>query len=405
MGRRSRFIFLGSFLEGPSSALVEPGPRVALHCRADCGAAADYANNILIANRIRGGDPAFMPRKPTAIACQARASIVEMVGAMDPLSPLPTLQVLGERFRLHPSTLFRMLRDLADEGLLWQSPSGRFHPYAGRKEGVRGAPICFIGREMWRWSRLYQEILEGAAEVCSSNGSPLVLLSARSLVRQGSSSEAPQFASARVQRNELAALIPAIPRGCAGCLFDHLWSGQVLSNGPLPGRARLQLLHGTGCGVEVAAPDYRRGILMAADFVRASGARRPALVVPFRGDPAIDRAVDDLREALRSAAPREVAFQEIGDDPAGLRKAIRRFDLLVCPEDNVALAVARTLEGHGRGPAIFGTQGTGVLHSPHARLRYDYRRFGRAAVSRLLLGTRVASMPPSLIAPEASPVP
>ena len=39
-------------------------------------------------------------------------------------------------------------------------------------------------RTLLQWSRLYQEILEVIAEVCSANGSPLILLSSRGLVSQ-----------------------------------------------------------------------------------------------------------------------------------------------------------------------------------------------------------------------------
>ena len=87
---------------------------------------------------------------------------------------LPTLEILGKEFQLHPSTVFRILRDLDTEGVVWQSPNGRFYPAASRSKHVRGLPVFFIGREMWHWSRLYHEILEGVSEVCATfrHGTP-----------------------------------------------------------------------------------------------------------------------------------------------------------------------------------------------------------------------------------------
>ncbi len=105
---------------------------------------------------------------------------------------------------------------------------------AGRPSAAR--PVCFIGREMWQWSQLYQEILEGVAEVCSANGSPLIFLSAPTLVQVPVTLQPPVFATPHGQKRELQRLLPSVPRGCAGLLFDHLWSDSTLKAASLPQR-------------------------------------------------------------------------------------------------------------------------------------------------------------------------
>ncbi|MFZ4682349.1 MAG: hypothetical protein ACOYMS_07590, partial [Terrimicrobiaceae bacterium] len=185
-----------------------------------------------------------MPRKPTILAREARAKLLHLIESLPKNACLPPLGILGQNFHLHPSTIFRILRDMTAEGLVWQSPAGRFFPVSAQRNALRGAPVCFIGRELWQWSRLYQEILDGISEVCSANGSPLILLSSRSLVRQEAAGTAPTFATSRAQETELANLAETLPKGAAGILFDHLWTDKALGRTKWPGGDRIQLLHG-----------------------------------------------------------------------------------------------------------------------------------------------------------------
>lgn len=182
-----------------------------------------------------------------------------MISRLPAQERLPTLSDLGDKFALHPSTIFRMLRDLTEEGCVWQSPQGKFYAAAAQRKTLRGAPVCFIGREMWQWGRLYQEILKGIAEVCGANGSPLILLSSQNLVRQANPSSTPKFASLNVTKDELRNLLTASPTGCAGCVFDHLWQASAIDSVKHPGGKWVQLLAGIGQHAEVVAPDYQTG--------------------------------------------------------------------------------------------------------------------------------------------------
>ncbi|MCX7869859.1 MAG: hypothetical protein N2322_07905, partial [Terrimicrobiaceae bacterium] len=210
-----------------------------------------------------------MPRKPTMAARRAREALVRMAGRLGESEPFPVLEELGRRHGLHAATIFRILRDLAAEGVVWQSPSGRFFAARARRARLRGAPLCFLGRELWMWSRLYQELLEGVSEVCAANSSPLVALTARSLVRQESPMAAPVFAAEAVQIQELRALLPHVPPGCAGILLDHVWSPRALEAASWPGGDRVQLLCGAGTRARVVGPDFEQGARLAAGFAQS----------------------------------------------------------------------------------------------------------------------------------------
>ena len=344
-----------------------------------------------------------VPRKPTVHSRKAREALVALAASCAQEEALPPLRVLSERYDIHAATVFRILRDLVAEGIYWQSPSGRFLPVAARRKTLRGRPVCFIGREMWQWSRLYQELLAGVSEVCSTNGSPLVLLASTALVRQTGATEAPEFGSAKAQIKELEKLAEVVPRGCAGYLFDHLWSEAAMSKVKFSGGEKVQLIFGNNSHAEAVAPDYLCAAEMAADYAMQHSFAKIGLFVPFTGDPAIDHSVGLLRQVLARFSPMEMVFGAAPD-----RKTIRQFldglDLVVCREDNVALALAEILEkgDFDRQPILLATQGTGAIRSPHARLRLDYRRLGRAAASRLLYGTKVPSQRPTLVIPEQS---
>ena len=340
----------------------------------------------------------FMPRKPTLHARHARARLVEMVAALPSGDFLPTLEILGKEFQLHPSTVFRILRDLGTEGVVWQSPSGKFYPAASRSRQVRGLPVIFIGREMWHWSRLYHEILEGVSEVCSANASPLVLLSAPSLVHQTDPTKPPNFASAKTQKEEMEMLQPSIPRNCGGLLFDHLWKDAALSLPGMPSASKVQMLHGSGKLMPVAAPDYEDAAGCAREFVSSRKIGRPLIVSPFKGDPAIDASVKLLKAALAEHGPEEVEFAALTGKLRKLGARDRRI-CLICPEDNTAKALfeeTQAIPPTERTLSLLAIQGTGLLTAPAHRLRFDFRRLGRSAAAAILQGQSLNPIRPSI---------
>ncbi len=340
-----------------------------------------------------------MPRKPTLHARHARARLVEMVAGLPSGDCLPTLEILGKEFQLHPSTVFRILRDLGTEGVVWHSPNGKFYPAASRSKHVLGLPVCFIGREMWHWSRLYHEILEGVSEVCTANASPLVLLSAPSLVHQTDPTKPPKFASAKTQKAELEMLLPSIPRNCGALLFDHLWKDAALSIPGMPSAPKVQMLHGSEKLMPVAAPDYEDAVACAREFVASRKFGRTLIVSPFKGDPAIDASVKLLKAAFAELGPEEVEFEALTGNLRKLGAGNQRI-CLVCPEDNTAKALFEEIQAippTERTLALFATQGTGLLTAPAHRLRFDFRRLGRSAAAAVLQGHSLKAIRPSMI--------
>ena len=342
-----------------------------------------------------------MPRQPTRTARIAREKIITM--ACELKDAFPPLRNLSEALDLHPSTIFRLLRDLSTEGIVWQSPSGKFYPASARSQGVRGLPVFFIGREMWHWSRLYQEILTGVSEVCSANGSPLILLSAPSLVRQTDPSLPPVFASPATQKKELTALLPSIPNKCGGILLDHLWSEAAISLLGMTGTPKVQLLHGTGHKTSLAAPDMTWSARCVREFLEQEQISQINLVIPFQGDTAIDAALKTLRTMLAGLPFREIAFAKLNGKLRSLTAQPGPGKLcLICAEDNTAqvlLEQRNALGEAGENILLLSTQGTGLLSAPACRLRVDYRRLGRAAASQLLHGTPPPRLRATLVAP------
>jgi hypothetical protein len=282
--------------------------------------------------------------------------------------------------------------DMAVEGVVWQSPSGRFYPAAARAGQVRGKPLCFIGREMCHWSRLYQEILSGVSEASSANAGSFVLCSAPSLLRQADSLQPPKFASLDTQRRELDSILKNAPRGCCGFLFDHMWAPEVIESSSCPNGARLQLLRSASLGI-----DQKHGARLVRGMIDRSAFAGVILVVPFRGDPVIDESLDFVEEQLQGRIVRRMDFPLAARQVATL--CAKGFAFL-CPEDNMAQDLAEKIPPHHKSGEVFpliATQGTGILSAPVSRLRYDFRRLGRSAASALLNGTRPPLLKPALV--------
>lgn len=339
-----------------------------------------------------------MPRKPTLKAKSAREQICKQAASSASNQSLPTLRVLSEKYGLHPSTVFRMLVDLSMEGKIWQSPNGRFFPATARQANVHGMPLCFIGREMSHWSRLYQEILEGVSEVCSANAGSLILAASPSLVQQSDSTKAPRFASLDVQKRELQNILKNIPRGCAGFLLDHLWMPEAIDSAPFPGGTRVQILKTSPTTHESEHIDYRHGARLIRSFIKRSKYSSTTLVIPFLGDAAIDQSVTILLEELAGLSINAMPFAQAVKKVQSL---YNQGTLFICPEDNTSAALAEKLRPHVSEDAFFpliATQGTGTLTMPITRLRYDFRRLGRAAASSILNGNAMTCIKPTLIA-------
>ena len=84
-----------------------------------------------------------MPRKPTLLARKAKSELLQIISELPAGSCLPTMQKLGERFGVHAATIFRMLREMTTEGIVWQNPGGRFFSSASRNQILKGGSHLF----------------------------------------------------------------------------------------------------------------------------------------------------------------------------------------------------------------------------------------------------------------------
>jgi hypothetical protein len=124
--------------------------------------------------------------------------------------------------------------------------------------------------------------------------------------------------------------------------------------------------------------------------------KKVIVCVPFVGD----RAIDDSREALDAALKvhaGELKSVEVVDCGTARQRTqllarlrgIRARVALVSLEDNVTSLLWAEMESIGsqrqfRNVGLVSMQGTALLASPVARLRFDYKLLGREAVASML---------------------
>jgi len=338
-----------------------------------------------------------MPRRPTQRARRAALALRKMAARKsgDAL-PLPTSRELGKRWGLNHSTVFRLLVELSQEGVIWQHPNGRFYPAAARERASHGLPVVFIGRQIKQWSHLYQEILEGVSEVCVSSRCPLLLLSSDCLVEHDKPETPPRFAAPTVQNREIARLLTMVPKPCSGAIFDHLWSDGALRLALPKLPSHMLLLRPSElAATKTVLPDYAAGAMVALRHMVECGYEEAQFVIPFSDDPSTEQFSQALaghfamaggrmrwREPWDCATPRKRAALA-----RNLRQSRRRVAVLV-PEDNIAMLLLKEFGAQGvdfpRTVGIISLQGTAGPTSPLTRVRYDYRRLGRMAAGALI---------------------
>ncbi len=357
-----------------------------------------------------------MPKKPTLRAREAELTLLRMLEnkSLEVSAPLPAVRQLGNELGLSFATVSRLLQRLVREGKAWQHPNGRFYPVHAGSQAAAGLPIVVLGRQIQRWSRLYQEIIEGVSESCAQLGCPLMFLSSEKLVQHATPLHPPAFATHAVQAAELQRLADAVPRLCAGILLDHLWAEDLLATTRFPPVPRLLLGRPSRAAeLDSLAQDFAAGAHLLLAQLRKQGCGRIFLGVPFAGDPAVDAAGEALRGA--AAADGWPAVQALDcATPAARAEAIAQLRALktpvglICTEDNVTGLLDQELATggfrHGSNITLAAMQGTEEIARPITRLRYNYRQLGRAAVSAVIersQGHRLIGLP--VLLPAGAP--
>lgn len=319
--------------------------------------------------------------------------------------PLPTTRELGKRFGIANTTVFRVLRDLAAAGEIWQHPTnGRYYPPSARELLDRPKPVACLIRRLELGSELYRALLEGISSGCGLRQRTMLLWHDERLVNHPDPEEPPTFASVTQQRAILHEFLDRHGDSAGGFVLDHVWSDEAL-------RTQVERLHPAvvlfrTCELERfsnAAVDLRAGALKALAHLLGRGFEHIVLVEPFTGDPAVtelssavNKAAAELECANRLSASTVATAKERAALIERLGRNARRTALL-CPEDNVAVQLATAAREAGvRMPdklGVLSVMGTDfAVKAGVSCLRYDFRELGRLAVDALRSETPVRHM-------------
>ncbi len=95
---------------------------------------------------------------------ELRGRLMEIVGSCNwpLLEPLPVTRFLGAAFGVSNVSAYRVLSELAGQGLLWRAPNGRYFQAGARRLLDRPLPVACLFRRLERWSELSRHLLEGA---------------------------------------------------------------------------------------------------------------------------------------------------------------------------------------------------------------------------------------------------
>ncbi len=311
--------------------------------------------------------------------------------------PLPTTRTLGEEFGVANTTVFRLLRDLAAAGEIWQHPTnGRYYPAAARAVVDRPKPVACLFRRLELGSALYRELLEGVSAGCGAHRRTMLLWHDELLVNHPDPHEPPVFASIAQQRTILGEFLDRHGTSAGGFVLDHVWSDEAL--GAQLDRLKPAVVLFRTCALDGCSnvrADFRAGAIKALAHLLGRGFEQIVPVEPFRGDPAVaefnaalDTAASELdchgRLAPLAAASTPKERTALIDR---LRRANKRA-VLLCPEDHVAGLLAEAARSTGlRLPEKIGVlslMGTDLaVKAGLSCLRYDFRELGRRAVEAL----------------------
>jgi DNA-binding LacI/PurR family transcriptional regulator len=338
--------------------------------------------------------------RPPRVSRPAGVALVDrlrrLVGGLPADRPLPTTRELGTRFGLANTTVFRVLREMAGAGEIWQHPTnGRYFPPGARALLDRPKPVACLIRRLELGSELYRELLEGVSAGCGEGQRTMLLWHDELLVNHPDPQRPPRFASAAQQRAILEEFLDRHGDAAGGFLLDHVWSDDALRTHAERLQPAVMLFRTCDVpGVSNIAVDLRAGALKALAHLLGRGFDHIIFVEPFGGDPAvvefghaIGKAAAELGCANRLSTTVATTPRERSALIDRLARSTRR-NALLCPEDNVALLLTAALREAGlRVPdktGVLSVMGTDfAAKAGLSCLRYDFRALGRMAVEAL----------------------
>jgi DNA-binding LacI/PurR family transcriptional regulator len=340
----------------------------------------------------------------------------KLVSGAPTARPLPTTRELGKRFGTANTTVYRILRNMAAAGEIWQHPTnGRYYRPETRALLDRPKPVACLIRRLELASELYRELLEGISSGCGERQRTILLWHDKRLVNHPDPQQPPEFASVVQQRTILNEFLDRHGDSAGGFVLDHVWSDDAL-----PAHAnRLQpsVVLFRSCDLPEfsnIAVDFLAGALKALAHLLGRGFDHIIFVEPFGGD----AAVTEFSMALGKAATELGCANRLSSAPAGTPKEratlIERVareakrNALLCPEDNIAVLLAAAAKEAGVRPpervGILSMMGTDLAAKAGLScLRYDFRAIGRLAVEALANGHPLRHvLPPQFVAGDTT---
>lgn len=313
---------------------------------------------------------------------------------------LPTTRELGERFGVSNATVSRVLERLAQEGVVWRRPNGRYYRGDAAKLLAEPKTYACLVRRLESWSRVYFALLGGFSRDFAQNRDAMLFFHNETLVRHTDTGHPPQHAGLRAQVRAVEEFLAAPRSNLSGYLFDDVWRDEALE--PFVERLRpaVVVCRPTQLpGVASVSADFAAAATTAVAHLFARGYERVLLAVPFSGAAPIDLMVAAAKEAAQHLGRpfrREeiclVSNEERRQRVIGYLRGAKQRIGIFCPEDNVALQLWREITAAGISVpgqvGILAGMGTDVVRPLKlSTLQIDFEAIGRNAAELLREGT------------------
>lgn len=317
--------------------------------------------------------------------------------------PLPTTRELGRKFGVANTTVYRLLRNLADSGEIWQHPTnGRYYQAGARALLDRPKPVACLIRRLELGSELYRELLEGVSAGCGERQRTMLLWHDELLVNHPDAQEPPRFASESQQRDILRDFVQRHGESANGYVLDHVWSDAALATQAESLRPAVVLVRTSELPeVSNVALNFHAGAIKAVAHLLGRGFQQIIPIVPFTGDPAIEEFSTALKAATVELGCRELLTAPVSASTPGERNALmqkmrrtRGRAALLCPEDNIAGMLYAVIKAAGvpcpTQVGVLSVMGTDLAaRAGLSCVRYDFRALGRQAIAALTSRTPV----------------
>lgn len=310
------------------------------------------------------------------------------------LEPVPVTRFLGKNFGVSNVSAYRVLAELAGQGLFWRAPNGRYFRAEARRLLERPAPVACLFRRLESWTQVSRLIMQGADDACGELERALLLVHDRALFRQSDPISPTTVGTDQELGRSLDDFLHLYGERTHGVLLDELWPDRVLAK--FKGRLRHAVvlyrsttLKSAGCvSVDVD---------VAADLVlkRAIARRYERLLVVL---PFADYAPSqEMAAAIRAAGgPGRVlveCFHPQDRFQERLTSTLAKHGrvLVVATEDNTASQILDLIGSAERSlrrtPGLLSTMGTQVaLARGITCVATDFRVMGEIATRMAIQG-------------------